>query len=140
MRGRDFIINALIASPPGHPLWLELMSRMVSDYRPLRCLEFHATYVIRMAIAKLDAAVEAYPLDHDDITVLSHEAFYASPPAERLLENRRRLAAASDSYAIHHYEDSWFSPLGKTFNLCLHALQRLKQKLTFHTAPERSPG
>ncbi|MBK8094044.1 MAG: hypothetical protein IPK32_19260 [Verrucomicrobiaceae bacterium] len=91
MRGRDFIINALIAPPPDHPLWLELMSRMVSDYRPRRCLEFHATYVIRMAIAKLDAAVEAYSLDHDDITVLSHEAFYASPPAERLPENRRRL-------------------------------------------------
>lgn len=124
MRGRDFIINALIISPPGHPLWLEIMRQMAAGYRPRRRFEPHPAHVIRMAVAVLDSAVEEYQTHHADITVMPHAAFYPAPSNERLVATRRRLAAACDSYVIHHYEDSWFSPLGKMVN----AVQRIWQQ------------
>lgn len=135
LRGRDFVINALLISPPGHPFWLGLMQRMVSEYRPRRRSESYVGYVIRMAIALLDAEVEAHPREPDDLVVLPHEAFYPSPPSERLVANRRVMAAALNSYAIHHYEDSWFRPLAKFLNRVVQACQLLKRKLT---APKAS--
>ncbi len=116
LRGRDYIINALMASPPGHPLWLELMHGMVRAYRPRRILERHTSHVIRMAIAILDDHAESRFRSHGDVVILPPEAFYPSMPTERITEHRRRDAAEQGSYGIHHYENSWRTPLDRLIN------------------------
>jgi hypothetical protein len=116
LRGRDYIINALMASPPGHPLWLEVMHGMVQTYRPRRILERHTSHVIRMAIAVLDDHVESRLRSHDDVVILPPDALYPSTPTERITDHRRRDAAAKGSYGIHHYENSWRTPLDRLIN------------------------
>ena len=116
LRGRDYIINALMASPPGHPLWLEVMHGMVRAYRPRRILERHTSHVIRMAIAILDDHAESRFRSHGDVVILPPEAFYPSTPTERIPDHRRRDAAAKGSYGIHHYENSWRTPLDRLIN------------------------
>jgi mannosyltransferase OCH1-like enzyme len=116
LRGRDYIINALMASPPGHPLWLEVMRGMVQTYQPRRILERHTWHVIRMAIAILDHHAESRFLSHGDVVILPPEAFYPSTPTERITDHRRRDAAAKGSYGIHHYENSWRTPLARLVN------------------------
>lgn len=132
MRGHDFVINALIASPSGHPLWLEVMRRMAAGYRPRRRFENHSIHVISMTIAMLDDAITAYQPQNDDITVLSHEAFYPAVPTERLVSNRRRLAAQLGSYAVHHYESSWISPWSKFIYAFIRLRQRWKSRRRQH--------
>lgn len=116
VRGRDYIINALMASPPGHPLWLELMHGMVRAYRPRRILERHTSHVIRMAIAILDDHAESRVRSHGDVVILPPDALYPSAPTERIAEHRRRDAAAQGSYGIHHYDNSWRTLLARLIN------------------------
>lgn len=107
MCGRPFVINALIASPAGHPLWLEIMQAMADRFRPRRRFEPHAFHVIRMTIEIFDEFVEAYALDHDDITIHPFAPFYPAPPSVRFKDERRDLARELNSYAIHHYANTW---------------------------------
>jgi hypothetical protein len=124
LRGRDYIINALIASPAGHPLWLEIMQRMSACRRARHLLERHTVHAIRMSIAVFDEAIEARQKVHGDVDVLGHTAFYPSSPAERLEERRRRDAGEAGSYVIHHYDNAWFSPFAKSIN----AVRLLRQR------------
>jgi hypothetical protein len=116
MRGRDYVINALLASPAGHPLWLEVMHGMVRGYRPRRLFERHTCYVIRMAIEILDSHVESHLRDEGDVVVLPYEALYPSLPTQRMIESRTRDAIAYGSYGMHHYDNSWRTPLAKLAN------------------------
>ncbi|MCX5966481.1 MAG: glycosyltransferase [Cyanobacteria bacterium] len=116
IRGRDYVINALMASPPGHPLWLEIMHGMVEAYRPRRAFERHTRYVIRMAIAILDDHVEGCLRDDGDVIVLPYEILYPSMPTQRITEHRRRIAKALGAYGIHHYDNSWRTPLARLAN------------------------
>lgn len=124
MRGRPFIINAFLASPAGHPLWLEIMQAMAARFRPRRRFESHPIHVIRMTIEIFDELVEAHARDHDDIIIHSHEPFYPAPPSVRLVETRRELAHNYGSYAIHHYENTWFSPSARLLNVFMEFWQR----------------
>jgi hypothetical protein len=124
MRGRDFICNALIASPPGHPVWMEIMHLMASRYRAKKRLEPHSEYVIGMAMRLFSEKLEERSRSVGDITIHSHELFFPAAPTERLIENRRRLAVKLGSYAIHHYEASWISPWSKL----IYALMRFIQQ------------
>ncbi len=116
LRGRDYAINALMASPPGHPLWLEVMHGMMRTYRPRRIFERHTSHVIRMAIAVLDDHAESRLQSHGDVTILAPTAFYPSAPTERIADHRRRDSVAQGSYGMHHYENSWRSPLARLIN------------------------
>lgn len=58
MRGSDFICNALLASPAGHPVWLEIMHLMVSRYRVKKRLQSYSDYVIEMAMRVLSEKLE----------------------------------------------------------------------------------
>ena len=116
IRGRDYVINALMASPPGHPLWLDVMHSMVGAYRRRRAFERHTRYVIRMAIAVLDDQVEQHLRDGDDVVVLPFETLYPSMPTQRITEHRQRVAEALGAYGIHHYENSWRTPLARLVN------------------------
>ena len=124
MRGHDYVINALMASPPGHPLWLEVMHGMVRAYRPQRVLESHTRYVIRMAIAILDDRVESHLKGDGDVIVLPSDALYPSIPTQRITDDRRREAVARGAYGIHYYENSWRSPLARLVNHGRAAVQR----------------
>ena len=124
MRGRDYIINALMASPPGHPLWLEAMHGMLRAHRPRRALEGHTRYVIRMAIAILDGCVERRLTGDGDVILLPSEALYPSIPTQRITDHRRLEAVARGAYGIHHYENSWRSPLARLINQGRAAVQR----------------
>jgi hypothetical protein len=116
LRGHDYIINALMASPPGHPLWLDVMHGMVRTYRPRRIFERHTPHVIRMAIAVLDDRAESRLQSHGDVVVLPPKTLYASAPTARIADHRRRDAVSSDSYGIHYYENSWRTPLDRLLN------------------------
>lgn len=107
MRGRPFILSAFIASPAGHPLWLEIMQAMADRFRHRRSWEPHAFHVIRMTIEIFDELVSAYAQDHDDITIHSYAPFYPAPPSVRFKDERRELARKLNSYAIHHYANTW---------------------------------
>ncbi|MCX6849136.1 MAG: glycosyltransferase [Verrucomicrobia bacterium] len=107
MCGRPFIINAFIASPAGHPLWLEIMQAMADRFRLRQRFEPHAFHVIRMTIEIFDELVGAYAQDHDDITIHSFAPFYPAPPSVRFRDERRELAGKLNSYAIHHYANTW---------------------------------
>ena len=124
LRGRDYIINALIASPAGHPLWLDIMQRMSACRRDRRLLERHTVHAIRMSIAVFDEAIEARQNLHGDVNVLGHAAFYPSSPAERREERRRRDAGEAGSCVIHHYDNAWFSPLARSLNVVRSLRQR----------------
>lgn len=124
MRGRDFVCNALMASPAGHPVWLEIMHLMSSRYRMKRRLEPYSNYVMEMAMRLYSEKLEERSQSAGDVTIHSHELFFPSPPTERLIENRRRQAAQLGSYAIHHYEGSWISPVAKL----IYAVIRLHQR------------
>ena len=116
LRGRDYVINALMASPPGHPLWLEVMRGMVRTYRPRRILERHTSHVIRMGIAVLDDHAESRLRSHGDVKILTPTAFYPSAPTERIADHRRRDSIAQGSYGMHHYDNSWRTPLARLIN------------------------
>lgn len=107
MCGRPFIVNAFLASPAGHPLLLDIMQAMSDRFRQRLRFEPHAFHVIRMTIQIFDERVEAYARDHDDITIHSHVLFYPAPPSMRFKDERRELAGKLNSYAIHHYANTW---------------------------------
>lgn len=125
MRGRDFVINAMMASPPGHPLWLDVMHAMVQEYRPRRALERHTRHVIRMAIAILDEHAERRLHTYRDVTILRHEVIYPAVPTDRIDAHRRSDAAAHAAYGIHHYDNSWRTPLDRLANDGRALIQRL---------------
>ena len=116
LRGQDYIINALIAAPAGHPLLLKVMQAMVCSHRPRRWFEPHTAYVIRMAIELLDHQVEMRLISHDDVTVLPYALLYPAMPTERLASRRRRQAESLNAYGVHHYNNSWRSPLARFVN------------------------
>lgn len=110
MRGRDFVMNALIASPPEHPVWRELLARIVAEYRPRRLWEVPEVYVIRRVIMLFDDVLEKRAVSHGDVVIYPSEVLYPAEQVVRSVEERRRLAAQLGSYSIHHYDNSWFSP------------------------------
>ncbi len=124
LRGRDYVINALMASPAGHPLWLDTMGAMVSSFRPRRWLEQRTAYVIRMAIEVLDQQVERRLQTHHDVTVLPFDQLYPSAPTDRIRAQRTRRAAALSAYGIHHYQNSWRSPVARLANAVRAVIQR----------------
>ena len=116
-RGRDFVCNALLASPAGHPLWLEVMQEMIRRYRPRRRFEPEAFHVLRLSLEGFDAVLEAYGNANEDLVITSHELFYPAPPTIRLARTRRELARGLESYAIHHFEGSWLGWRARCANL-----------------------
>jgi hypothetical protein len=124
MRGEDYICSALLASPAGHPAWLEVMRLMAAEFRPKRWSEAYSAYVIRNGMALCDQVLVALQKSGGNVVIHSHELFFPAAPTERLIENRRRLAAELGSYAIHHYEASWISPWSKL----IYAVMRISQK------------
>ncbi|MCB1277640.1 glycosyltransferase [Prosthecobacter sp.] len=133
MRGRDFVLNALIISPAGHPVWLEIMNEIATRYRHRRMFEPLAFYVIRMAIEVFDHVLEKHARDHDDITIEPHEMFYPAPPSVRLVQTRRELARDCGSFAIHHYENSWFGIRNRLANIFL-------RRSELRNASRKEPG
>lgn len=117
VRGRDYIINALLASPAGHPFWRTLMERVVARYHPCGMFEIREFFIVRVVITLLDELAEEYRQDHEDIVIHPHDVFYAASSAERRAETRRQLAREKGCRAIHHYDDSWFSPTARMFAL-----------------------
>ncbi len=110
LRGRDYILNALIGSTAGHSLWLDLMQQVVARFRPKKQWQIYEVYVLRSVIEIMDDLIEERRRQADDIIVYSHRVLYPSSQAERSIAGRRNLAAHYGSFAIHHYDDSWFSP------------------------------
>lgn len=109
-RGRDYILNALMTSTKGHPFWRSIMETVVARFRRKRIWDLHIVYIIEAVIAHIDEAAEARMRVHDDLRVYPYEVFYPAMQLERTVEGRRRIAERLGSYAIHHFDDSWFTP------------------------------
>jgi hypothetical protein len=125
IRGHDFIINALLASPPAHPLWLDVMHAMVNGYRPRRMFERHTPYVVRMAIAMLDEHAERRSSVHGDVTILAHQLVYPASPTTRIAAQRGHAGSVHASFGVHHYDNSWRTPLDRVVNVGRSLVQRL---------------
>lgn len=123
MRGRDYVVNALMASPAGHPVWLEIMQAVHDQFRARRLFEMRDLYIIRMMVAVFDEILEACQQSHGDITIHPHEVFYPASPSVRLVEARRLLASRCGAHAIHHCENSWVSVWLRLYNLVLRCWQ-----------------
>lgn len=126
LRGRDFIINALLASPPAHPLWLDVMRAMVRSYRPQRVFERRTAYVIRMGISVLDEHAERRLGTCGDVVILPYQAAYPASPTSRVATQRQHEGYAHQAYGIHHYDNSWRTPLDRLVNVGRAAVQRLR--------------
>jgi mannosyltransferase OCH1-like enzyme len=107
LRGRDYVLSALMGSTPGHPLWPELLRRFVARFRRKRPWEIYEFYVIQTVIHLLDELVGEYAQAQEDLIVYPHEYFYPNAQLERDLDLRRRSANRMGAYAIHHYDLSW---------------------------------
>lgn len=128
LRGHDYIVNALIASPAGHPVWLEIMQTIQDRFRARRFFEMNVFYIMRMTIDLFDEVLNAYQTNHDDIMIHPHEAFYPASPSVRLVETRRALAARHDSYAIHHYEHTWVGLCFRLYGFGLKRWQMIRRR------------
>lgn len=127
MRRRDFILNAIMAGPAAHPLWLDVMERMSEAYRPRRAFERYESHVMRMSIACLDEAVEQRVRREGDVLVLDHGTFYPAPASVRCAATRSRLADACGAYAVHHYDNSWVSLPLKCVNRVRQVVQTVRE-------------
>lgn len=124
-RGRDYILNALMASMPGHSFWRSLMEVVVARHRPKRPWDLHIMYIVEAVIARLDELAEARIREHDDLRVYPSDVFYPATQLERSIDVRRQLATQRGSYAIHHYDDSWFTPGMKLLTTLRYAVHRV---------------
>lgn len=124
MRGREYIMNALIWSPPGHPFWKEVLAEAVARYRRRQFWEIYEIYVIQRVIDVIDRRAIEYAQSYEDLAILGHEAFYPSPQNERNADQRRELGRRLNAYAVHHYDDSWFSPWLKVATRLRYAFSR----------------
>jgi hypothetical protein len=123
MRGRDYVVNALMASPAGHSVWLEIMQAVHDRFRAKRLFEIRDLYVFRVMLAVFDEILDMYQQSHGDITIQPHAVFYPASPSVRLVEARRLLAARSGAHAIHHCENTWVSVWLRFYNLGLRCWQ-----------------
>lgn len=106
------------------------------DYEVLRPLDglLNTGHVIRMAIAIVDDCAEQRSQTHGDVTILPHELVYPSAPTLRVAERRRRDGDACGAFGVHHYANSWRTPLDRLINLGRAVIQRGAQ------TPRRSSG
>lgn len=109
--GREQVCNALIASETGHPFWEHVLKEMHDGFRLKRPWEGRGKYVLSTGLLILDRESQEYAKTHDDLKIYSNEYFYATSVMHREVEMRRRISRAKGAYAIHHYADSWVSPL-----------------------------
>lgn len=129
LRRRDYILNALIGSTPGHDLWAQLMQRVFERFRPKRRLQLYEVYILRAVIEIMDDMIEERRRNTSSIAVYSHDVLYPSSQAERSVEQRRLVAARMNSFAVHHYDDSWFSPTFRLLTAVRYAGIRLGRSL-----------
>ena len=109
-RRLDYACNALLASPPGHSLWIRLLKKFVASARPQRRWESRTSYVLATTGPQiLDDAVDEYLERHDDLIVYPQNHFYPASAMEKNRETRRGLAKKHCSHAVHHFANSWFS-------------------------------
>ncbi len=129
LRGEDFVLNALMASSPGHPFWELLLKKTIAANRPKGFFEIKEFYVVRTSGAiLLDEAVVDYQRTHDDLKVYPCEMFYPVDHLERSAEARQRKAKELESYAIHHYDGNWVSPGMKLVTKFRYAMSRLRRR------------
>lgn len=128
-RGREYIMNAIMASPAGHPFWREVLDTALARFRRKRFWEIHEIYVIDRVIDVIDALALEYRDRGEAITIHPHEMFYPSPQSERSREARCVIGLKKNSYAVHHYDDSWFSPWAKAFTSIRYAGKRFRQSI-----------
>lgn len=105
---RDFIINAFMASPKGHPFWKMLLERLRVTFRHKRLLQSKGHYIIQTVIFELDKLARDYQQTHQDITIYPYEVFYPLSWHEACSELERSKAVEM-SYTIHHFDTTWFS-------------------------------
>ncbi|MCK4895156.1 MAG: hypothetical protein KAT07_14370 [Calditrichia bacterium] len=111
-RRLDYTCNALLASPQKHPFWELLLKQIVQSGRPKRCWEARTSYVLSTTGPQiLDLAIQKYLLKHKDLIIYPQNYFYPARVMEKSLEKRRKLAVKYYSFAVHHFNGSWLSPV-----------------------------
>jgi len=107
-RGQDYISNALLASPPGHPFWERVIEQMVQKTRKKRFYEPRVAYVLGTTGPEiLDEVVQTY--GEGDLKVYPDECFFPASCLEKNAARRRSLALASNSHGVHHSANTWFT-------------------------------
>jgi hypothetical protein len=78
-----------------------------------------------MMIDRLDELCREYRRTHQDLVIYPSELLYPSKCIEHDPDLRRRVARAKGAYAVHHYDDSWFSPSMKLIVGAQYVVHRL---------------
>ena len=113
---RDNVIDcALMASPPGHRLWLEVFEQLRRPTWATRLIRhipgLQASHVLfSTGTRMMKRAVERYigtggTVPADGITVCEASLF-----SSRSWLDRYRPFETADTFVRHHYDDSWLSP------------------------------
>ncbi len=107
-RGRDYVSNALMASPPGHPFWKTVLQSMCAKSRCQRFYEPRVSYVLSTTGPEvIDAVVEAE--QQEDLQVYPSEFFFPASCMEKNADRRRQAARVCNAHGVHHSANSWFS-------------------------------
>ena len=138
LNGENYVASSLMASPANHQFWLQLADQIKKAHRPQRWFEPREIYIVRTTGPELlTHALGDYMRHNDDVEIFSYEVFYPAPQVIRDVEERRRLGAELDSYAIHHYEDAWFSPLMKLLTWLRYVWFRIRRALKSVFVPHK---
>lgn len=130
VRGRDYIMNAFIWSTTGHPFWKQTLDAVVKRFRRKRFWKLYEYYIVEQVIGVIDDLAESHRRRHDDLTICDYQMLYPSPQSERNAERRRSIARRLGSYAVHHYDDSWFSPAARAVTHLAYLGRRFRQCFT----------
>jgi mannosyltransferase OCH1-like enzyme len=118
VRTPDRVIDgAMLASPPGHPFWLETFAQMTKPPRwvgllagvpPLRASHVLLTtgpQMLRRAVRRYRGAIAAGRVSAG-VTIIERDDI-----ASRSWLRRFEPASATDGWVRHHHADSWLTPL-----------------------------
>ena len=109
-RRLDYACNALLASPPGHPIWELCLDKLVHCARPQRRFEPKTAYVLATTGPQiLDTVIGEYLEHNDDVQIYEQNFFYPASAMEKKCKTRLRLAEKYRSHAVHHFANTWFT-------------------------------
>ncbi len=106
-RGKDYIWNGLIITPPNHPFIDTLIDLMKKRFAPKPDGKLRNFYILKTTGPIIvEEAVDAY--EGDDIVIHPSEMFFPTVTFEKSERRARRIAIKKNAYTVHHNANSWF--------------------------------
>lgn len=105
-RGLSYVVcNALIGSVPGHPFWQHIFRYLEQYAKHTGPLESTGPILFTRAWQSFDQPSTLWLLDSMVLSPFSQREAYAGEAEDP----QRRATLTESSYAIHHWDNSWFA-------------------------------